>query len=901
MNFRFGDNHKYTPPSNQELSEWGRKVFRLSAVILSPDREAAQLITIKALNIWKTLIDEEKQRAGKTKRYSSNPEKILFNRYHALQFRLLINLQNKEIEQEKELVNIKKEVIDKSFHPWTLILRYVKYVLKQTNKISESRLIGICRILRNYKFEEITAFFDQLTMPERHDVQYYKNNATRCFGNSIYNNEPEELRLHNRFAPFAEVIDLQNPTHAFNTVDSTHKVVEWIKERLSDELAPWGVEDSDSEQSNETEIHEKCQKAFDLIKNTSLESIKRPDQYCAIDELRMLILTNPQYFEHFFEQAIKSDLNLKKTQFQELQLPLMRYNNDEEMPQTPPSAPLDWQIHEELEAIRAYSFAIDTRQKGWRAEQLIVRANDKVVAHKNLFDNNDKKEFEVTLTSTELVDVYLKKDGEETFFYQLLIDFDELQEHQILERSFTAEGNQTISFVLKPKSHGKCSNNFQLNIKYQEPWHWKILRATQNWKQSKINFSTFATVGVGLGAVLLLGFIAGLFFFNRQQTTEPVVLNLDPTPNKITNVQQNPTPEFNTDDNSSEKQNTSRDFTIKELKDDEKSIKDFTIGNSDTEKLKRPSFEPKNEPDENLKPNKQLSPSTRQNRPVLELAQNAEVRSLTSGQKYKIKGIIVEKDNDGFIVRDNTGTDTKVVIAANTRIKQTDIMGGDKSPDSIIIRGLNVEIEGRGNDSGKLAATKIDYDDKDLRIAKENPLRITQTLNRLKQKEQNAKRISEQIDELMAISKAARGGAKAAKETAEEAENNAANQRISALDEYVVKSNANINFKANSAVLSFEAKQNLDKIAREAVTLRGYEIEITGIASEDGGTKALNIRRAQAIIDYLVDTHNIPIRRIGQSFGFSDLQTVRNKSVRESGKHKHEVEVKIRVSRGLNP
>ncbi len=74
----------------------------------------------------------------------------------------------------------------------------------------------------------------------------------------------------------------------------------------------------------------------------------------------------------------------------------------------------------------------------------------------------------------------------------------------------------------------------------------------------------------------------------------------------------------------------------------------------------------------------------------------------------------------------------------------------------------------------------------------------------------------------MAISNAARGGAKAAQESADLAINgvNATNQRISSVDEYVVQTNQTINFKVGSAVLSPEGKQNLDNLARTALTMK---------------------------------------------------------------------------------
>lgn len=290
------------------------------------------------------------------------------------------------------------------------------------------------------------------------------------------------------------------------------------------------------------------------------------------------------------------------------------------------------------------------------------------------------------------------------------------------------------------------------------------------------------------------------------------------------------------------------------------------------------------------------------------LAQDAQLRNLVPGQKYKISGVVVAKDDDNtFVVHDMTGVDTRVVIAPTASVKSKGgfFGGGTRYQPNTIVRGLNLEVEGVGDTSGSLAATKVRFTKSNLQVAQAIDTRVTPAEERLTVAEQNAQRLSGQIDELMAISNAARGGARAAQETADAAVAgvNATNQRISALDDYVVQSTATVNFRVGSSLLSPEAKAQLDEVANASQSLKGYTIEITGFASSEGGTKmnkALSQRRAQAVIDYLVENHNIPLRRIGTSYGFGELQAIADNTTREGREQNRRVEVKLLVSRGIN-
>jgi len=287
--------------------------------------------------------------------------------------------------------------------------------------------------------------------------------------------------------------------------------------------------------------------------------------------------------------------------------------------------------------------------------------------------------------------------------------------------------------------------------------------------------------------------------------------------------------------------------------------------------------------------------------------------SVASGQKLKVKGVVTRRDADTFAVQDQSGNTVTVLLTDRTSVKTKGgfFGGGTNYGVTAILRGLNLEVEGRGDTSGQLVAEKVRFNDTDLRTARTVEANVTPVENRvgeaegrIGQVEQNAQRLSGQLDELAAVSNAARGGAKAAQETADAAVAgvNATNERISALDDYQSQNSQSILFKVGSATLSPDAKQQLDQIAQQAGGAKGYVLQVSGFASADGSTEAnrrLSQRRAETVIRYLVENHNIPLRRIITPYGYGELQPVADNTTRDGRAENRRVEVQVLVSRGL--
>jgi outer membrane protein OmpA-like peptidoglycan-associated protein len=294
------------------------------------------------------------------------------------------------------------------------------------------------------------------------------------------------------------------------------------------------------------------------------------------------------------------------------------------------------------------------------------------------------------------------------------------------------------------------------------------------------------------------------------------------------------------------------------------------------------------------------------------------------GQKLKIEGIVVNRNADMITLRGLDGKETQVVLTERTKIK-TDHKGwfrrGQDSGASYILRGLRLKAEGKGNSDGQLVAEKIRFDEQDLRTAQALESRVdpvetlansTEALaqsnqTRITDAEQNAQRLSGQVEELNGVAYAAGTLAANAQRSADQAQADAdtANQRISGLDDYEVYKTLSVHFKPGSARLSPEAKAEIDDAATsvQGENLNGWIVAVTGYADSTGATatnRSLSELRAKAVINYLVTKYDLPLRRIVQPYGYGSLDPIAENDTRAGRAMNRRVEIKVLINKGIS-
>src|SRR5262249_16359173 len=157
--------------------------------------------------------------------------------------------------------------------------------------------------------------------------------------------------------------------------------------------------------------------------------------------------------------------------------------------------------------------------------------------------------------------------------------------------------------------------------------------------------------------------------------------------------------------------------------------------------------------------------------PAATAAQPARV---APGRKQKISGVVVTREAEKMVIRDINGSDIAVNVTGATKItekKANPFRGAKNYPITALLRGLEVEVEGRGDSSGMLVAEKVKFTNDQFGVARSLDTRVapvetrvTSTEgrmdtaeNRMTAAEQNAQRLSGQLEELATVANTARG------------------------------------------------------------------------------------------------------------------------------------------------
>jgi outer membrane protein OmpA-like peptidoglycan-associated protein len=200
-----------------------------------------------------------------------------------------------------------------------------------------------------------------------------------------------------------------------------------------------------------------------------------------------------------------------------------------------------------------------------------------------------------------------------------------------------------------------------------------------------------------------------------------------------------------------------------------------------------------------------------------------------------------------------------------------------------LIPGLKISVEGFRDEQSRLVADTITFSGDDLRTAESVQAGVTPTQEAVEANEQNIAANKEQI-------------------ASNEQEIQDVSKRFSDLTEFDTKGEATIFFASGSKSIPAKDQTALMDLARNAVNLTGYLVEVKGYADSSGDAamnQKLSMDRAQEVVAFLIQNCNVPVRRIVAPGAMGAAAPVASNETSQGRSKNRRVEVKVLVNRGL--
>jgi OmpA-OmpF porin, OOP family len=238
--------------------------------------------------------------------------------------------------------------------------------------------------------------------------------------------------------------------------------------------------------------------------------------------------------------------------------------------------------------------------------------------------------------------------------------------------------------------------------------------------------------------------------------------------------------------------------------------------------------------------------------------------SISARAGDKVKGMIISRTGETLTVKVSSGTVT-VLLTEDTKTKDNKGLIGlrkEYMANTVLIPGLKIEVDGMTDSEGRVVAKTITVDGDDLETAEMIQAGLHPT----------AQQVQENTE------------------------------RFSKLGEYDVKAEATVKFAVGSTQISSADQEQLKKLAQTAVGLNGYLIEVKGFADSSGNAimnEQLSEDRAEAVVGFLVQQCNVPVRHIVAPGALGEYQPAASNETKEGRSQNRRVEVKVLVNKGI--
>jgi OOP family OmpA-OmpF porin len=280
---------------------------------------------------------------------------------------------------------------------------------------------------------------------------------------------------------------------------------------------------------------------------------------------------------------------------------------------------------------------------------------------------------------------------------------------------------------------------------------------------------------------------------------------------------------------------------------------------------------------------------------------------LAAAQSAQLQGLITGRSGATMTVQSDTAGNVVVVLTSATQVEEAEGLFHARKKQmamTALIPGLPVQVQGSYNAQNQLVADTVKFKGSSLNNAEDIQAGLAPTEAQTKANQQQVQQTEEQLKQQQAA--LAQQQAQLTEEQQKIAANKAAiaaaNKRFGELADYNILGEVTVYFANGSVAIDPEYKPQLQKLAKQAMTINAYIIQVQGYASAVGSAalnQKLSSERAANVLDFLEQQGGIPLTNVLAPGAMGTADQVAPDSTAEGQAANRRVVVRILQNKGI--
>jgi len=243
---------------------------------------------------------------------------------------------------------------------------------------------------------------------------------------------------------------------------------------------------------------------------------------------------------------------------------------------------------------------------------------------------------------------------------------------------------------------------------------------------------------------------------------------------------------------------------------------------------------------------------------------------VAAAQSAQIQGVIDGRSGATMTVKTQDAGNVVVLLSDSTQVEEVEggmHMRKKTMGMTALVPGLAVQVKGSYNSKNQLAADSVKFKGSDLKTATDIQAGVAPAEAQLQAQQQQMAQQEAQIQQQEAQIQATQAAqAKHDQEiAAQKAAIAATNKRFGELDQYNILGEVTVLFANGKVAIDPQYKPQLLDLAKKAMTVEGYVIQVKGYASAVGSAalnQKLSTERANNVTEFLEQQGRIPLTNI---------------------------------------